>query len=148
MKSRSVVDYINAAKARAGFKSDRALGMALGGSVDLVAAWRNTARKYPSDEKMLRLADMAGIPRDQALLDLADWKADETTRATWRLIRAKLASVAAAVLLVFLVPSFVPSGNVALGQTVYYGKWRALISALESAFFRHYSSARMVVQVR
>lgn len=98
MKSRSLTDYLVAAKERTGLMSDRRLGVALGGSIEMVSQWR-TQGKFPSEARMVRLADMAGVPRDQALLDLAEWKSDETTRDTWRMIRAKIAGAAAAVLL-------------------------------------------------
>ncbi len=74
--------YIDAAKTRAGVGSDRQLGFLLGLSASAVCAWQR-GRSWPDDETMVRLAALAGVAADEALLDLNIWRAKEPARAVY-----------------------------------------------------------------
>ena len=103
---RSIEEYLDLAKARADIKSDRQLGPAIGQSTQTVTHYRRK-NAWPSDDAMLRLADLAGIPREEALLDLACWRSTSHARPTWQAIAAKLAAVAPAAFLTAVLPTLV-----------------------------------------
>jgi transcriptional regulator with XRE-family HTH domain len=92
----TVDDYLDRAKDAAGINSDRALSQALGVSHGSVSQIR-TKRAWPSDELMIRLADLAGMDRGQALLDLNIWRSDGVARSIYK----RLARAVAAALLVY-----------------------------------------------
>ena len=71
----TIDDYCDRAIARHDhITSDRGLGRALGFSGAPVTFWR-CKRAWPSPETMVRLAMLAGLDREQALLDLGIWSA-------------------------------------------------------------------------
>ncbi len=71
----TIDDYIDRAIARnPHINSDRALGRALGFKGAPVTFWR-CRRAWPSPETMVRLATLAGLDPEQALMDLAIWSA-------------------------------------------------------------------------
>lgn len=78
----TVDDYIDAARARSGLPSDRQLGVHLGLSSGALNQWR-TRRAWPSDDHMIRLAELAGLDPLAALIDLNRWRttAVQSTRA-------------------------------------------------------------------
>ncbi|GHU02559.1 hypothetical protein FACS1894186_7440 [Alphaproteobacteria bacterium] len=100
-------DYINQAMARNGFASKRQLSLSLGMAHN--AVFYLTKRDIiPTDETLLKLADLAGIPAEEALLDLAQWRAKTSDNPrislAWEKIRAALAASGskAVMLLIFL----------------------------------------------
>ena len=94
---RTLREYADLAKQRRGFSSDRSLSLALGPTADIISQYLR-GRAWPSEEAMLRLAELAEIPGEEALLDLAQWRATASTRPTWQAIAAKLAAAAPAFL--------------------------------------------------
>ncbi len=56
------------------------MSLALGFSGNNVTFWR-TKKAWPSDEKMLKLAELAGIPRREGLVELAIWRTGGTEAA-------------------------------------------------------------------
>lgn len=99
----NVQHYIDAAKERNGYKSDRALDRALALSGAAVSHWR-TGRSFPTDDTMVKLADLAGIDRRAAMLDLCIWR----TAGAARKVFEDIAKTAAAVLLVFALSNAPP----------------------------------------
>lgn len=86
---RTIDDYIDAAKKRNDWKADGAIAKTLGTNHSAVSQWR-TRRTWPSDETMLRLADLAGIPRTIALLELNYWRTGPDVQKTYRTILEEL----------------------------------------------------------
>lgn len=70
----SVRDYLDAARARHNLSADWKLGITLGVSPQWVAGVR-IGTNLPSDTVMLKLAELAGVPPERALLDLNLWRA-------------------------------------------------------------------------
>jgi hypothetical protein len=83
-------DYLDLAKERQGFKSDLDIGRALGFAGQPVSHWR-TKRTWPADQSMVDLAMLAGIPAEQALMDLNTWRAQSPVVASvYQRIAAKI----------------------------------------------------------
>ena len=107
--------YLDRARERAGFTSDRQLAVAVG-----VA--QNTLRQYriglaaPSPERMLRLAELAEVPAERALVDAFSWRADgPKSRAVMAQIMAMVQGSAAALVLGFMAFSS-PASAVTIGH--------------------------------
>ncbi len=80
-------EYLDAAIVAGGFASDKALGRHLGYIGGSISAMR-TGRMLPSDETMVRLAVMVGVPPEIALMDLNIWRAGgNQSRAAYRRIK-------------------------------------------------------------
>lgn len=79
-----LVDYLDAAKRRAGNVSDHELSKMLGRSRSYVTQLR-MGRAWPSPLIMRKLGPMAGVEAGLACIDLLEWRAeDEEMRAHWR----------------------------------------------------------------
>lgn len=99
-------EYLDLAKARHNLPSDRALADKLGKSASWIA-WVRTKRTLPGDAAMMDLAELAGMPVDQALIDLAICKAaTPRERDTWLVIRQRL--VAAIILALLSIAPALP----------------------------------------
>ena len=97
---RSIDDYIDLACKNHGLSQNR-LGYAVGKGHTAVTAWR-TRRAWPADDTMVKLAELAGIPADEALLDLNIWRSGDSPAGPIyteiaKKIRTKAASIAAAI---------------------------------------------------
>lgn len=124
----TINEYLDAAKARANIASDTRLGAALGQN----HAWAHMIRagkSLPSEDAMMRLAALAGISPDIALLDLARERAkDPAVRSAWANILQRIA-VAVVVALLPVGATRVSVANaqdakapLEIGTTVYYQK--------------------------
>jgi hypothetical protein len=71
----TVTEYIDAARARCGLDSDRALDRYLGFKSTAVSFWRR-GRALPSDSAMISLAVAAGVDPLIGLIELAIWRAE------------------------------------------------------------------------
>lgn len=89
----TIDQYCDLAKDRAALASDRQLSRRLGFSTNSVTQWR-TKRTWPSDDTMRRLADLAGMDQEQALIDLNIWRSEGPTRAMYEHIATVLAAAA------------------------------------------------------
>lgn len=69
-----IQDYLDTARARGNLSADWKLAVALGLSPQWAARIRG-GLDLPSPEVMLRLADLAGVQPERALLDLNLWRA-------------------------------------------------------------------------
>lgn len=125
----TVVEYLDAAKARGNFDSDTKLSIAAGQS----PAWASQIRRrltHPGEDAMVRLAEIAGISPDIALLDLARERAKTpAVRSAWENILQRIA-VAVVVALLPLGATRVSVANaqetkapLEIGTTVYYQKY-------------------------
>lgn len=94
-----LVEYLDTARARSQMPSDTKLSIVLGASPTWAHMVR-TGKMLPSEEAMLRLADLAGVAPDIALLDLQRIRArDPRVRSVWRNIAQRLAVAGIACLL-------------------------------------------------
>jgi transcriptional regulator with XRE-family HTH domain len=82
--------YIDAAKARSGIKSERKLSEFLGLKFVAISSYR-TGRAFPSDDTMVKLAKMAGVNPDIALLELSVWRNEGPARKAYASILHRLA---------------------------------------------------------
>lgn len=85
----SIDQYLDLAKERQGFRSDNAINKALGFAGNSVNYWRQK-KTWPSDERMIALADLAGIDPEIALLDLNIWRAAGKTKTIYLHMRNTL----------------------------------------------------------
>lgn len=121
--------YIDEAKRHSDLPSDRQLAKIMGVNPSTLAQYRS-GRALPTDATMLHLSDLAGIPHDQALLDLALMRSNsEPARKVLLNLKKKLVTTACAVGLLTaltLTPSPAsasPANAMNLQSfTVYYGK--------------------------
>lgn len=74
--------YIDTARRARGGISDRRLSEQLGVSHGVVAHWRR-GHILPSDDNMLALASLAGLPVGRALIDLNIWRTKGAVRAAY-----------------------------------------------------------------
>jgi hypothetical protein len=94
---RQLNDYLDAAMARQNCRSHRELARVLGiGSTTLFNM--TSGRGFPSDELMARIASLAAMDREAALLDLNIWRAPEgLARSAYLEIARRLGKSAAAI---------------------------------------------------
>lgn len=112
-------DYIDIAIRRNGLKSDRDLDRALGFKGNGVVFWRSK-RSWPSDKAMMKLAVLAGVDPEAALLDLNLWRAKSPeVKAMYSAIAAKLKSTAAALALgvLLLAPQGTEGARITAGAS-------------------------------
>ena len=97
---RTYHDYLAAIRARhPDLKSDPRLAVALGLKQTAPFFWRH-GRAFPSDDNMIKLADLAGVNPEEALADLNVWRAQSSeTRELYSRIAAKIKSSMAQVLI-------------------------------------------------
>lgn len=82
---------LNAARQRANLTSDRQLAIALQLTAGAVNDYRKR-RALPSEATTLKLADLAGWPREQTLIELQFCKVtSDDVRAAWTAIAQKIA---------------------------------------------------------
>jgi hypothetical protein len=87
---RDIAFYVDQAMRAQGFTSKRALCAALGVTHGVISHWEKAAKYgertwgYPKQTTMLRLAELAGIPAELALMDLASWTAVEQAKPMLR----------------------------------------------------------------
>ena len=110
---RTVEFYIDRAIERSGATSDRKLCELLDISHNAVMYYRN-GRSIPSDDTMVRLAQICGIDPAIALTDLNIWKTDGLAQKAYRDILKKMTSAAIALIIL------VYSGNTAFASNTAY----------------------------
>lgn len=86
-----LLDYIIAAKSRHGLGSDNALARMLGVDRQKLATYLN-GKVLPREVVMLRLAILAGASPEQAILDLARWRANRANAANAVSVITKMAN--------------------------------------------------------
>ncbi len=98
---RTIHDYMAAALARhPAIRSNKRLSLELGLKETATHYWRH-GRTVPSDDSMIKLAELAGVNPEEALADLNVWRAQSSeTRELYSRIAAKVKSSLAQVLIV------------------------------------------------
>lgn len=125
----TIAEYLDAAKARGKFTSDTKLSIALGQG----PAWVSMIKRgiaHPGEDAMIKLAELAGVSPDIALLDLARERAKSpAVRSAWANILQRIA-VAVVVALLPVGHTRVSVANaqdakapLEIGTTVYYQKY-------------------------
>ena len=71
----TIDNYCDRAKAQSNIKSDRKLADALGITSPSLSQYRRK-RAWPSDNTMVKLAELAGLDPKQGLLYLSTWRAE------------------------------------------------------------------------
>ena len=89
MLDRTIDFYLDRAKAQIGTKSDRELARVLGYRGPIVCDFR-ARRVWPSDDVMVRLADLAGVDHQTALAELNVWRTAGPARQAYEKILAAL----------------------------------------------------------
>lgn len=98
-----LTEYLDRARQAAGIDSDRRLAVALGISQTTIRQYR-AGLAAPSPERMVTLAELAGVPPRVALLDCLAWRSDgPRSRELVAEILASVKGLAAAILLALLV---------------------------------------------
>lgn len=97
----TIDDYMDAAKKRHGIPSDRQLAFRLGATAATSCQWR-TKRNWPGESLMRKLAQLAGIDEELALLDLETWRSDEESGRIFQRIRDRLVKLKEAAAAIFI----------------------------------------------
>ena len=89
--TKTIDDYIDAARARAGLPSDRQLALTMKIDPATLNGWR-MKRTWPADGQLFRLAELAGIDPKIALLQLNAWRTkSEAARSEYTTMAALIA---------------------------------------------------------
>lgn len=85
---RTVKDYISEAQKKQNIPSNNKLAYALGITPTALSAIYKS-KNIPSDETMIKLAELAGIPEEEALVDLSIWRNENSPKAKeiWEKVR-------------------------------------------------------------
>jgi hypothetical protein len=89
-----ILELMEIAKGKNGFKSDRALAIAIGMSQPAMFRIRQ-GFGFPSEDNMMKLGELAGIDKASALLFLNMWKAEGEAKQTYFEILSKIAPTVA-----------------------------------------------------
>lgn len=85
----NISDYLDGARARMSFKSDNILARHLEIHSGNLSRYRK-GYALPGEDTMLRLAYFCGIPAEQALIDLATWRAEGEAAVIWKALARRL----------------------------------------------------------
>ena len=95
----TVDDYLDEALKVQGWRYDSDIDRALGSKGNSISHWR-TKRTWPSEANIVKIAQLANLDVDQALLDLQIWKAPNAdVQNAFQRIRDKVIAAAAALFL-------------------------------------------------
>lgn len=110
-----IVEIIDVAKEKTGFKSDRKLAAAIGVTHPTLIRMRR-GWGFPSEENMMKLGELAGIDRASALLLLNMWKAQGDAKSTYSDILRRLSAVAGCFLIVTILSFSSPANASAVSS--------------------------------
>lgn len=140
---RDINYYLDKAKTVQGFKSDLQLNRELGFKGSMISFVR-TGKSHLSDEKMIKLANLAKLDAEAALIDLNIWRTPPEAQKAYASILQKLekATLSIAFISLFLA-SFSPFPAVAkvsneVRDTIYYGKYMGIWKRVLSLFFNKF----------
>jgi transcriptional regulator with XRE-family HTH domain len=124
---RDVNFYIDEAKRNSGAKSDRKMCEMLGLAENAIHAWKKK-NVHPSQETMMKLAKLAGVPAHQALLDHAVWTSSGTAKSTFiKLSNAvQKGAIMLSLLAIIAIPGTAHASNILSTDksvSIYYGKF-------------------------
>ena len=87
-------DYVFEARKKQNIYSNNKLAKEIGIAGASLSVMMNN-KTLPAEETLIKIADLAGIPREEALLDLSIWSAkSEDAKSTWEKIREMLKTAA------------------------------------------------------
>lgn len=123
---RNFQDYVFEARKKQNIYSNNRLAKEIGIAGASLSVMMNN-KTLPSEETLIKIADLAGIPREEALLDLSIWSAkSDDAKSTWKKIREMLKTAALVLTFASLypLPTYQQSCNNAIKEqyTVYYVK--------------------------
>lgn len=96
---RTVQDYISEARKKQNIYSNNKLALKLGITNGAISAIFK-GKSLPAEETIIKLAELAEIPPEQALLDLACWKASSPkSKEIWDKLRKLVLTLCAATVL-------------------------------------------------
>lgn len=124
---KNIENYIERAKQNSSITSNNNLSLELGLSKGALSQF-TTGRSFPKEETMVKLADLAGVDRETALLELAIWKTTGAAQKTFSNILQKI-SHAALVICALGAFGLNSSPAHAVNQSadfVYYGKYQVI----------------------
>lgn len=78
----NICDLLDAARANQQITSDNKLGLRLGSGGSLISQLRK-GKHLPGDELVVKLCDLADIPRETGLLWAACWRSKGEPRKIW-----------------------------------------------------------------
>ncbi|MGH1403280.1 MAG: hypothetical protein ACRBDL_03465 [Alphaproteobacteria bacterium] len=130
MLIRDIHYYLDTAKEKGGYSSDRKLGQALDYSHGQISMLRKQST-FPSDEKMIEIAVLSGTDPEIALLDLAIWRTRGAAQSAYANILQKLVQTTAAIVILAGIstspsPTFAQNMSNDNANSVYYGKYYVL----------------------
>ena len=136
-------DYLDAAEKAPGITTQVALARALGVTRQAIVSWR-VGLSTPRPETMLRLAELAQVAPQVALVDHMAWHANgPASRDIVAQLRASVLAAAASIFLCVFAFPLSPAAETC-GQNgphcVYYGKcglWKSLCIELLSAVLKY-----------
>jgi transcriptional regulator with XRE-family HTH domain len=91
---RTIDFYIDRAKEFSKITSNRKLGVKLGVSEGAISQFK-TGRAIPSDDTMIKLAKLAHVDKDLALMELNTWRTKGEAKETYQRILDKLGGAVA-----------------------------------------------------
>lgn len=94
---RNIDFYLDEARKNTGATSDATLSQMMGISRGAAVQWR-TRRSWPQDETMTKLAHLAGIDEQIALLELSLWRTDGEAKKTYEKILTRISTISPATL--------------------------------------------------
>lgn len=87
-------DYVFEARKKQNIYSNNKLAKEIGIAGASLSVMMNN-KTLPAEETLIKIADLAGIPREEALLDLSIWSAkSDDAKKTWEKIRTLLNTAA------------------------------------------------------
>lgn len=103
-------DYTEKAVTRYGLRGQNAVARELGITTASMSQF-NTGKAVPSEETMIKLAELAGLPKEEALIDLNLWRSknDPKRHEIWQRISKMVGCLL--LLIICLLPSFSYAAN-------------------------------------
>lgn len=139
---RNVHDYLEAARDKNRLNSDSKLADMLDVSVSAVSAFRK-GKAWPADETIKRLAELAGIPVEEALLELNAWRSTGETQKIYKRLIDKLNGVLTVLIIAFSSLFFMAGNADAASGTqttkeyvnIHYHTIRRILDMVKRLFF-------------
>ncbi len=133
-------DYLAAAREKTGLKNNHQVALKLGMSNGIMSMY-TSGQRSPSQETVLEIAKLAGIPEEVAVVDWARWN-DKSgkKRAFWNKLRAAAAALNLALLMALLLALTPTDAHAYSGQVASNGQ-NVAKSLISLYIMRHLSVA-------
>jgi len=108
---------IDKARENHDINSDRKLAEFMGLKNSAVSYWRN-GKSWPTDDNIVKLAELAEIDPEHVLIELAIWRSEGPAKAVWMEIEKRLLQAAAVLvgLIILTAPDAAHAASFAAGQ--------------------------------